>query len=324
MNRSTYFNYIEEKLEFLSFRIQNKGKLNILDLHIYSETFFADMINHLLNYNLKNMNAIKQNIEGIDLIDEKHKILAQVSATCTKRKIEHSLEKNILEKYKDFRFIFIAISGEADALRKQTFKNPHNINFSPDVDIYDIKSILNLILNMKIDKQREFYEFIKKELGTDIDIIKVDSNLATIINILSKENLAEVTEPPEIDKFEINRKIEFNNLTAIRDIIDEYKVFYSKLDEKYTEFDKQGANKSLSVFLLLKKQYTKLLDKGKSEDEIFYLIIDVAINIIKNSNNYIEIPYEELEMCVSIIVVDAFVRCKIFKNPEGYRHVITR
>lgn len=39
MNRSTYFNYIEEKLEFLSFRIQNKGKLNILDLHIYSETF---------------------------------------------------------------------------------------------------------------------------------------------------------------------------------------------------------------------------------------------------------------------------------------------
>ena len=38
-----------------------------------------------------------------------------------------------------------------------------------------------------------------------------------------------------------------------------------------------------------------------------------------HSNNYAEIPYEELEICVEIIVVDAFIRCKIFENPEGYR-----
>lgn len=45
MNRSTYFNYIEEKLGVLSFRINTRGKINLLDLNIYSETFFADMIN---------------------------------------------------------------------------------------------------------------------------------------------------------------------------------------------------------------------------------------------------------------------------------------
>lgn len=324
MNRSTYFNYIEEKLEFLSFRIKNRGKLNLLDLHIYSETFFADIINRLLNCNLKNMNIIKQNIEGIDLIDEENKIIAQVSATCTKQKVEHSLTKNILKNYNDFHFIFIAISGNADTLRKQTFENPYNIVFSPATDIYDIKSILDLILNMKIEKQIEFYEFIKMELGNNIDMNKIDSNLATIINILSKENLMEITDPPEINKFEINRKIEFNHLLPIREIIDEYKVFYQKLDEKYSEFDKQGANKSLSVFLLLKKLYTQFLNQGKKEDEIFYFIIDASIEIIKNSKNYLEIPYEELEMCVSIIVVDAFIRCKIYKNPEGYHHVITR
>ena len=40
MNRSSYFNYIEEKLNFIVFRIKERGKLNILDLNIYAENFF--------------------------------------------------------------------------------------------------------------------------------------------------------------------------------------------------------------------------------------------------------------------------------------------
>ena len=101
-------------------------------------------------------------------------------------------------------------------------------------------------------------------------------------------------------------------------------MYYHKLDEKYTEFDKQGANKSLSVFRVIKGQYTKLLAESKNSHDLFFAIINGVIGIIMNSKNYIEIPYEELEMCVHILVVDAFVRCKIFKNPEGYNHVITR
>jgi len=324
MRRSTYFEYIEERLDFLSYRIKNRGKINLLSLNIYSENFFADMVSKLLGYDLKNLNAIEQNMEGIDLIDEKHKIIAQVSSTCTKQKIGNSLKKEVLSAYSGFRFIFIAITGDANNLRKDTYKNPHGVNFSPQNDIYDIKSILNLVLNMKIDEQRAFYCFIKDVLGTEVDAFKEDSNLAAIINILSQENLAEVPESLEINQFEIERKIAFNNLISARYTIDEFKVFYSRLDEKYAEFDKQGANKSLSVFSVLRNLYAKLSGEGKNDHEIFYLLIDNAIEIIRNSRNYVEIPYEELEMCVSIIVVDAFVRCKIFRNPEGYSYVATR
>ena len=115
-----------------------------------------------------------------------------------------------------------------------------------------------------------------------------------------------------------------NDLVPVRDRIEEYKIYYSKLNEKYEEFDKQGANRSLSVFQVIKTQYTKLLLTGMESYELFYAIIDSVIGIISKSKNYIEIPYEELEMCVHIIVVDAFIRCKIFRNPEGYNHVIAR
>ena len=324
MNRSQYFNYIEEKINYLSYRISKRGKINLLDLNIYSETFFAEMINILLKFNLKNMNAIQQNIEGIDLIDHKNKVVAQVSSTNTKQKIESSLKKKIMENYKDYRFVFIPIVGESDGLKAKKFANPYGIKFNPEEDIYDIKAILNLVLNMKIGDQQNFYTFIKEELGNTVDVVKVDTNLAAIINILSKENLVNVPDSPEINHFEINRKIEFNNLQNAKMTIDLYKVYYSKLAEKYTEFDRQGMNKSLSVFSVLSNQYVKLQNEKQDDVDIFYSVINNVIEIIQNSKNYIEIPYEELEMCVCILVVDAFIRCKIFKNPEGYSHVITR
>lgn len=323
MNRSNYFNYIEEKLELLSLRIKNRGKINLLDLNIYSETFFAELMNYLLGYNLENINAIKQNAEGIDLIDNKNKIIVQVSATCSKQKIEGSLSKKIYKDYLGFSFKFVAISGSAGKLKSQTFSNPYRINFLPMNDIYDIKSLLNIVLNMNIKNQRTLYEFIKDELGNSVDMVKVNTNLASIINILSQDNLANVIDSPEINSFEIFRKIEFNDLLSVQPTIDDYKIYYSRLDEKYKEFDKQGVNKSFSVLSTIRKQYVKLLGSNIEPYEMFYSIIDNLIEFIMNSKNYVEIPYEELETCVSILVVDAFTRCKVFKNPEGYNHVTT-
>lgn len=323
MNRSNYFNYIEEKLNILSYRINSRGKINLLDLNIYSETFFAELMNHLLGYELININVIKQNTEGIDLVDNKNKVIVQVSATASKQKIENSLAKKIFEEYSGFSFKFIAISGDADKLRAQMFTNPYKVIFSPSNDIYDIKSLLNIVLNMQISAQRGLYELLKEELGSFVDIVKVDSNLASIINILSQEDLSGIVDSPEINSFEILRKIEFNDLLTVQPTIDDYKIYYSRLDEKYKEFDKQGVNKSLSVLAVIRKQYIKLLGGNVEPYEMFFSIIDNLIELIMKSKNYVEIPYEELEMCVSILVVDAFIRCKIFKNPEGYNHVVT-
>ena len=321
MNRSRYFNYIDEKISALSYRISIRSQINILDLNIYSETFFADMVNLLLNSKLRNINTIKSNTEGIDLIDESNKLVAQVSATCTKQKIEASLKKEIFKKYPDYRFKFIAITGDANSLRSAIYANPLKVAFTPADDIIDIKSILSLVLAMDIDEQVAFYNFIRKELGNEYDPVKFDSNLTVIINILSREDLSISSRNPEINPYEIERKIEFNELSSVRQTIDEHKIYYGKLDEKYREFDKQGVNKSLSVFSIITQQYIRLSNSSLSPHDLFFAIIDKVIEIIIKSKNYVEIPSDELELCVTIIVVHAFIRCKIFKNPEGYAHV---
>ncbi|MBR3932441.1 MAG: SMEK domain-containing protein [Clostridia bacterium] len=323
MKRGLYFNYIERQLSLLAFRIMSRGKINILDLNIYSETFFADMMNIIFSYNLRNLNTQIQNVDGIDLVDDINKIIMQVSSTVTKQKIENSLNKKKMNEYKDYHFRFVAITDDASKLRNITYKNPYNVEFNPKSDIIDNYFILKTINNMPIDRLINLYDFVKKELGNETDIVKIDSNLTTIINILNNEDLGNVIDAPVINAFEINKKIEFNQLDLVKDLIDDYKIYYSKLNEKYSEFDKAGVNKSLSVFRVIKKQYVELKSTVSNPHELFGNIIKNIIDIVIESKNYNEMPYEELEMCVCIIVVDAFVRCKIFENPEGYSYVTT-
>ncbi len=102
MNRSKYFEYMDEKIHTLAHRIQTKGKLNILNLHLHSENFYLHFFNLLYGYELINLNSSAQNVEAIDLIDHKNKIIFQVSATCTKQKIESTLSKDIFTKYNSY------------------------------------------------------------------------------------------------------------------------------------------------------------------------------------------------------------------------------
>jgi hypothetical protein len=321
--RTQYYNYIEEKLSSLAYRIEIRAKINLLELNIHSETFFVDLLNVVYKYSLTNQNAKKQNTESIDLIDIKNKLVAQVSSTCSKQKIETTLSKKILAEYNDFTFKFISISKNADDMRKMSFANPHGVNFNPEEDIIDIASILRYVASVSIDKQNAIYMFIKKELG-NVDLERnVASNLTAIINILACEDLTDVPDYNDHDAFVIDNKIIFNNLVDVRDILDEYKIYCVKLNELYAEFDKQGKNRSLSVLNKMKSVYTKLSRKPIEPRELFFTIIDAIANDVINSNNYVEIPIEELEMCIHILVVDAFIRCKIFKNPGKYSHVAT-
>lgn len=320
MNRNHYYSYIDEKLHVLAHRVATGGKLNMLSSNMHSENFYLYFLNLLYKYKLVNLNQLLQNVEAIDLIDRTNKIVAQVSATNTKRKIESALKKDIIKECPDYTFKFISIAKDASNLRKNSFKNPHSISFDPSKDIYDIASILNEILVGDIDRQKEVYDFIKKELGGEVDIVKLDSNLAKIINILASEKWDDSTEANALNKFEIDRKIVYNDLSEANKLIEEYCLYYGKVDSKYSEFDSMGSNKSVSVLATFKREYLKV-DKCENADKVFFTVIDVIKNKILESANYIQIPIDELELCVDILTVDAFIRCKIFKNPEGYNYV---
>lgn len=319
MQRPYYFNVIEERLSVLAVKITTRGKLNILDYHGHSENFYQFFLKELYGWSLRDLNEVKQNIEAIDLVEKDKKLVIQISATSTKQKVENSLAKELLASYKDFKFKFVSIANSGDELRRQTFRNPHGITFKPNEDILDQKSILSDVKRFHIHDQKRIYNFIKKELIPEVDVIKLETNLASIINILSKEDWDEQDQSSEINYFEIERKITYNKLDAARSIIDDYVLHFARINKIYKEFDLQGNNKSRSVLFNIRQEYIK--NRSITDgDQLFFNIIQKVIEKILNSSNYIEIPFDELELSVNILVVDAFTRCKIFENPNEYKY----
>jgi len=169
---------------------------------------------------------------------------------------------------------------------------------------------------MDIDRLKEVYEFLKKELKSDPDPEKVESNLSTIIKILSKEDWSQGALGFEIVPYDIEAKISYNQLDTARLLIDDYKIHYPRIEKIYSDFDRQGANKSLSILNGIRSEYIAL-GSVDSPDQCFFAIIEKVTQKILASDNYTPIPDEELKLCVQILVVDAFIRCKIFKNPLG-------
>ena len=322
MNRPDYFNVIEERLSTLAYRISLRGKLNILDFHGHSENFYQHFLKEVYAWVVTDENEKKQNVEAIDLIDNTNKFVIQISATASKQKIESSLSKNSIKNFTGYTFKFISIAKDVDDLRKDTFKNPHKINFIPSSDVIDVKLILTKIKSLKIDDQKRVYEFVRKELAPEIDPLKLESNLAAIINTLSKEDWDKAEPVSEINSFEIDRKIFHNKLNSAKAIIDDYTVHYGRVDKIYTEFDSQGSNKSSSVLSTIRQEYAKA-KRSLTDDQLFFEVISKVQEKVLNSSNYSSIPFDELELCVNILVVDAFVRCKIFENPDSYNYAST-
>ena len=102
------------------------------------------------------------------LVDITNNIVVSLSSTATSQKIESSLQR-INPNYSGYAFKFISISKDATKLRDKGYSTPYKLKFSPAEDIYDVQALLELIFKMKIDPLRGIYEFLKKELDSEVN-----------------------------------------------------------------------------------------------------------------------------------------------------------
>jgi len=312
MRRVELFNRIESHLTHLANRIEVRGKLNLLEMHGHAETFYMRLLNMLFGWNLSNLNVVCPNAEGVDLVDHTATIVAQVSAAVSKQKVDAALAKD-LSPYTGYTFKFVAISKDAAALRKLAFSNPHNLDFDPPRDVLDVPSILRHVSAMEVHKQQEVCDFLDAELHSPPDLSKIESNLAAVIRILAAEDWSQSPKYVRIP-YDIDAKVEHNKLVSVQEMIHDHKIHYRRIECIYSEFDAQGVNKSYSVLNGIRAEYIALAG-SLSPDELFLAIVARVVERVLRSKNYEPIPAEELELCIQILVVDAFIRCKIFKNP---------
>lgn len=312
LQREEHISDILGRLSGLAYNVKLRASLNLLDLHVISEDFYVGLLNLIYGWNLRNANSSQQNAPGIDLVDDTNLILVQVTGSCTKGKIDHSL-KEIPEKYTGYHFYFAPIVIDAKEQRKHKYNPPHEVVFNPETDILDIHFIADKIKGMPdIEDISTIAMFIKDNIQNEVpDTTQLTSGLNYIISQLAEDDLNECDF--DMTEFEIEAKISFNNLSIYtKDAIDQYKIYYINMQEIYSEYARQGKTKSMAVLQKLHRIYVSLKSQA-SGDDLFIAIKNEIINQIGNKNN--NLSQEQLEMCVEMLMVHAFMECKIFEKP---------
>lgn len=319
MNRNIYVTKIKTLIDILKVEIKDSGKLNLLDINVHVEDFFRDLLNLIYGWQLQNMNQRNLNAAGGDLWYDDDKIVIQVSSTTTKDKIQSSIDKLSAEQFAGYRFKFLRIDGDVIKLRKESYNTHNNIVFNPSEDIIDISTLLKDITHLDIDCLRRVYELCEKEI-VPLDTPKVtETDLAIVVKALAT-NVKDWLKERRPIGFDIDKKIDFNHLEGKRRLINDYKLYIGRLNAVYGEFVDNATDYSFIILQTLSDMYSGYLGQFESS-ALFDKIVDNARELALKSKSAKDIPVDRVNVCINVIVVDAFIRCRIFEDPEGYSYV---
>jgi len=321
MKRTIYVDSIISALHAFEGSIESGTKINLLNNNVHSENFVRDLLNLLYGWNLTNVNEQQRNSPGVDLAFFGDKILVQVTSSLTKQKIDSSLNKIDSAKYGGFRFKVFHLIGSAEELRKKTYINQPGILFTPSDDIIDIDSIIKDVNSLDIDKMKSVYDLVCAEIpGFGLPIIST-SDLAFIVKKLAKAPNGMATNPQRIpNPYDIADKIRFNDLEEYNRLINEYKIYVGRLNDIYRECTELG--NPVEIFIL--QNLSDLYSRYRTSYEgiaLFDKIVEGAVQMARSDSYANDISIEAMNLGVRAVVVDAFMRCKIFEAPKGYSHV---
>ena len=315
MNRELYFSYISERLISYSNQVASLAKINCLSINVHSEPFCRDLLNIVFGYELNVF--CSANEEGFDLFDHRQKILFQVSSRHDKAKVEDMLSSPNALAHKDYRARFICI-GKHDCRgpKASELKNQSGIVFDPAVDFISIDRLLAVIQALDIDKLKDVYDLVFKELSA-VNNEKMPSALSFLVKQFNEKS-AHSSHASNALPFEIADKVSYNDLDNLEEKFGEYAAYGAILAGIYDAYLKQADDAPRKIFNYLNDFYILGVEEGLSGVKLFYRIIDQMENDVVSSPNFAASAFtrEDVRHGCMAVAVDAFVRCKIFKNPR--------
>lgn len=169
-----------EEFSILEYKIHKHNNLNLTDINIFSEDFFATILNTIYRYNLKPFKRVNQ--PSIDLGDKENCIAFQITSTNTKNKVQRTLNgfRNQNLHLEFFKLKILILSRKQKSYRN--LKIGEEIKFNPSKDIIDISDLLKDIKdlpNPKMQKILELFsrEFHKNSINSNSSLSKLNRNL---------------------------------------------------------------------------------------------------------------------------------------------------
>lgn len=150
------------------------------------------------------------------------------------------------------------------------------------------------------------------------------SMLKNTINAISSLDFGELNEIETLDLFDPKEKLRFNDLQRNVALINEYENYHSRINKLYDELEFEGSIKKEKLLSNIRLLYTEI--KGKyilNNDDHLKIIRDNSDNIFDDIYNSLlskmqdtSFWEEDIVFGIRLIMVDAFLRCKILEEPK--------
>lgn len=174
------------------------------------------------------------------------------------------------------------------------------------------KYTVELLCNWKSKRE---YEAINS------NIIKNPTLIEMAIREISEIDLDITNYNSDTNIFDIESKISYNNIIRNKRLINEYKVYHGKIEHVYNELEGFNSFKKIRLLAIIRQIYMDEISKKyngtddiniirNNSDDIFDSVRENIENRLGNASEY------HINIVIPIIIVDAFIRCKILEEPH--------
>lgn len=129
----------------------------------------------------------------------------------------------------------------------------------------------------------------------------------------------------EGESFGIDSKISFNQLKKTKPLVEEYAKFYTKINSLYVTLESEGSFKKEKLLRNIRLLYTKIKGRYLNGSEDMSIVFSNADNIFEDIESELLDQVvdlkglsEDISFAIPIIMVDAFIRCKILEHPSSH------
>lgn len=157
--------------------------------------------------------------------------------------------------------------------------------------------------------------------------VRHPSLLGVVIDAIAEVDFsATMSSDAPLLPFDITEKLTFNNVVRSRALIEEYKVWYTQVSEVYDVLEEQGSFKKEKLLRNVRQVYLTVKGRyvGASQDPMAIvrqhaddIIDEVLEELYATLEGTMTNCPEDTAFAVSVLMVDAFMRCKILEFPSS-------
>lgn len=156
---------IIDKFSTLELKISYHNSINLTDINIFSETFFAELLNIVYDYKL--VSCKNHNQASIDLIDDKNGIAFQITSIKKKKKVQDTLNSFYAQNlYINYPILNILVMGKKQK-RYENLKTYSEFEFNSNSNILDFSFLIKKIKLISTPKMHKVLRLFTSELSDD-------------------------------------------------------------------------------------------------------------------------------------------------------------